>query len=106
MKPTNLILAISFVLSGTFNTIAQTTITIGDSLRLKSTILNEGRTMLVYKPASYGAGQDRFPVLYLLDGETNFMHTIGTVQFLADRGMIPQMIVVGIRNVDRGRDYT
>ena len=58
------------------------------------------RTLLIAKPAGYGNGTDRYPVLYLLDGETHFRYTAAIVDFLAANDRIPQMLVVGIVSGD------
>ncbi|HJP61563.1 MAG TPA: alpha/beta hydrolase-fold protein, partial [Gemmatimonadaceae bacterium] len=62
--------------------------------------LNEGRTILVSTPADYAQGTDRFPVLVILDADDQpqFHLAIANVRFLASRGTIPGMIVVGIPN--------
>ncbi|MCB2207676.1 MAG: alpha/beta fold hydrolase [Bacteroidetes bacterium] len=80
--------------------------TIGEKVSFKSDILNEERTILVYLPATYNLSDAEYPVLYLLDGGYHFHHTSGIVQFLSSNGLIPEMIVVGITNVDRNRDFT
>ncbi|HEV3471158.1 MAG TPA: alpha/beta hydrolase-fold protein [Pyrinomonadaceae bacterium] len=74
--------------------------------QLKSEVLGEERTILVRTPAGYERGDERFPVLYMTDGDAHLLHTSGTVQFLARNGRIPEMIVVGITNTDRTRDLT
>ncbi|PLW96880.1 MAG: hypothetical protein C0591_07905 [Marinilabiliales bacterium] len=79
---------------------------IGEKVTFKSNILNEERTILVYVPATYYMSNAKYPVLYLLDGGTHFHHASGIVQFLSSNGLIPEMIVVGITNVDRNRDFT
>ena len=74
-----------------------------------SEILNEERTYQVYLPPSYFfSDQGDFPVLYLMDGDYNFHHDSGLVEFLSNvANKIPEMIVVGIS--DKGstkyRDY-
>ena len=50
-------------------------------------------------------------MLYVLDGEFFFTQVTSAVQYLSELGYIrnqpiPQLIVVGIVNVDRNRDYT
>jgi len=71
-------------------------VVIGETVQLQSRILREPRTLLISKPEGYDDGTDRYPVLYLLDGETHFHYTSGMVNFLAKHGRIPEMIVVGI----------
>ena len=43
-------------------------VVIGDTIQLQSSTLKESRTLLIAKPAGYGNGTDRYPVLYLLRG--------------------------------------
>jgi uncharacterized protein len=75
-------------------------IVIGETVQLQSNSLNESRTLLIAKPAGYGNGTDRYPVLYLLDGETHFRYTAAIVDFLAENDRIPKMLVVGIASGD------
>lgn len=80
---------------------------IGQSYRLHSTVLNEDREYRVHLPDSYAWAKDRrYPVLYLLDGEKEFMHTAAAVSYLAANGEIPEMIVVAIVSTVRIRDFT
>jgi predicted alpha/beta superfamily hydrolase len=75
-------------------------------LTLQSKVLGEVRSVLVRTPPGYEAGSDRYPVLYLTDGDRHIGHTAATVQFLAQNGRMPEMIIVGITNTDRTRDLT
>ena len=47
-----------------------------------------------------------YPVLYVLDGESNFIHTVGSLSFLSSQGEIPELIVVAITSTVRIRDFT
>lgn len=73
---------------------------------IKSQVLGEERTVLVRVPAGYARGTERFPVLYMTDGDAHIQHTSATVQFLARNNRMPEMIVVGVTNTDRTRDLT
>jgi predicted alpha/beta superfamily hydrolase len=73
---------------------------------IHSEILNEERELIIYLPEDYHTSKDRYPVLYLLDGRTHFHHGTGAVNFLSTYGIIPEMIVVAIVNVDRNRDFS
>jgi len=73
---------------------------IGDAVQLQSSSLKDTRTLLISKPAEYDKGADRYPVLYLLDGETHFPYTAAIADFLAANDRIPNMIVVGIASGD------
>ncbi len=76
--------------------IAQSGVATGETVELRSSILKESRTLLISKPAGYDGGTDRYPVLYLLDGETHFRYTSVIIEFLAANDRIPNMLVVGI----------
>lgn len=85
----------------------QTQNEIGQRHVLHSKILNEDRTYQVYLPASYSWASDRsYPVLYVLDGESNFLHTSGSISFLSSQGEIPELIIAAINSTVRIRDFT
>ncbi len=75
---------------------------------IKSKVLSENRTLWIHLPADYNTTSNTYPVLYLLDGDSHFSYASQLVSFLSgyDRDRIPDMVVVGIVNVDRGRDFT
>ena len=74
---------------------------------IKSEILNESRELLIHLPNNYSRYKDTtYPVLYLLDGQRNFAHTVGTLDLLNQSGMAQEMIVIGITNTERTRDFT
>ena len=55
------------------------------------------------------ASSQRFPVLYLLDGDAHFNSVVGMIQQLSQvngNTIFPEMIVVAIPNTDRTRDLT
>jgi hypothetical protein len=76
---------------------------------LNSAKLKEQRTIYVATPDGYQAGKSRYGMLVLLDAEDRpqFNLAVANVAFLADRGAIPKLIVVGITNgKDRTHDMT
>ena len=79
---------------------------LGAKHSLRSAILEEERGFRLYLPPGYETSTERYPVLYLLDGDAHFHHSTGIVQFLAGNSHIPQMIVVGVSNTNRTRDLT
>ena len=84
-------------------------VVIGERLEIESQILNEARPLIISKPRSYETGEERYPVLYLLDGDVHFHHTTGTINFLAANGRMPEMLVVAIPNTgptDRTRNLS
>ncbi len=74
---------------------------------LTSNALSEERSFSVQVPISYDARSSyQFPVLYLLDGESNLAHAGPLVDYLAENGKIPEMIVVAINSGStRSRDF-
>jgi len=81
-------------------------VTIGMRYSIESKVLKETRTYVVHKPWNYDRSQDRYPVIILLDGDTNIHAVSATADFLSNTGRSTQMLVVGIDNTDRQRDLT
>lgn len=81
-------------------------ITLGERITLHSKVLDEERTLLIYTPNGYSESKDKYPVIYLLDGTANFLHTSGIVQFLTANRRMPASIIVAINNTQRTRDLT
>jgi hypothetical protein len=88
-------------------------ITIGHVDSIWSPTLKEQRRIWIYTPPSYRdttAAPQRYPVLYLLDGDAHFHSVTGLLQILGTgvngTYVVPEMIVVGIPNTDRTRDLT
>ncbi|KUY30659.1 alpha/beta hydrolase-fold protein [Elizabethkingia ursingii] len=75
---------------------------------IDSKVLKEQRSIWIHFPISYNTSNKRYPVLYLLDGEGHFKYVSELTDYLSgyDRNRIPEMIVVGIVNVSRSRDFT
>lgn len=74
---------------------------------LHSEILDEERVVTVDLPASYEEETERpSPVLFVLDGESNLEHAVAVVDFLSERLLVPEMVVVGVHaGATRARDY-
>jgi uncharacterized protein len=84
-------------------------ITIGTIEHLNSKILNEERELRIYVPNNNSvASNQKYPVLYLLDGEAHFNSVVGMMEQLCTNGnmVVPEMIIVGISNTDRIRDLS
>ncbi|WP_309362796.1 alpha/beta hydrolase-fold protein [Sphingobacterium sp.] len=84
-------------------------IAIGVKTPLQSDILKEERNLLISVPEGYEDGQKTsYPVIYILDGETNFNYLSSMYHYLSREpfGILPQAILVGITNTDRTRDLT
>ncbi|ULQ57103.1 hypothetical protein KJS94_02690 [Flavihumibacter rivuli] len=86
-------------------------IVIGKTDSVQSKILGEQRKLWVYTPNSNPNSifsPQRYPVVYLLDGEGHFSSVAGMIEQLSTGGnnLCPKMIVVAILNTDRTRDLT
>lgn len=88
-------------------------IVIGSKHSLWSEILNEDREYWISLPDSYNvleSSHKSYPLLIVLDGNVHFKALSGMVNYMSSdlyrNRKIPEMIVVGIQNVDRRRDYT
>jgi predicted alpha/beta superfamily hydrolase len=71
-----------------------------------SEVLGADRTLLVRLPRGYAEGGQRYPVLYFTDGDRLMPTVAGVVQLLADSGVMPELILVGLRHADRSAELT
>lgn len=78
-------------------------IVIGKVDTIDSKILHEKRAVWVYVPEVSDKTQ-RFPVLYILDGEEHFHSAVAIARQFS--GVVPYMMIVGITNTVRERDLT
>ncbi|WP_243382888.1 alpha/beta hydrolase-fold protein [Geothrix alkalitolerans] len=86
---------------------AEDPLVIGRTAQIHSDLLREDRGLRIALPQSYGWAVDRkYPLLVLLDAETDFVHTAAAVDYLATHGEMPEMIVVGVDSTVRIRDFT
>lgn len=83
-------------------------ILLGQSMAIDSKHLGETREVFIYTPEGYAASDDKYPVLYVLDGETHFFTSSALANFYATNQQIPELIVVAIPNVpgNRNRNFT
>ena len=81
-------------------------VTIGHRYKIESKVLQETRSYVVHKPSAYDFSEQRYPVMVLLDGEWNIHHVSAIADQLAASGRAMPMLVVGIDNTDRQRDFT
>jgi predicted alpha/beta superfamily hydrolase len=81
-------------------------VSVGRARTLWSSALQEPRELLISLPPDYERSGKAYPVVYLLDAEMQFVQAAGTLQFLGSfNERIPEMILVGVVNVDRSRDF-
>ncbi|MEL6109038.1 MAG: alpha/beta hydrolase-fold protein [Planctomycetota bacterium] len=85
-------------------------IEVGKRHFIDSKILGQQREYWVHLPASYQPSPylpQRYPVLFLLDGDVQFHAVSGIVSFMGESGwQIPEMIVVGIPHQNRTKELT
>ncbi len=87
-------------------------IIIGKTDHINSKILNENREIWIHVPKGYSNKfnkNKKYPVLYLLDGNSHFHSVVGMVKQLSSLNgntICPKMIIVGIPNTNRTRDLT
>lgn len=107
------IIGLLFSIAICFSSTAQesTSISIGENFTLQSTILNEERTYSISLPSSYEGDhfyiQKDYPILILLDGDRLFPLVSNMVQTMSSGVVeqVPEMIVVGVHNTNRNRDF-
>lgn len=97
----------------TINAQSEGRIEIGEISSIHSETLLEEREYWISLPASYDdplQSYKKYPIIILLDGHVHFNSSVGMLQFMssAKNGsrQVPEMIVVGIMNVNRERDFT
>jgi len=93
-------------ISSTESQIKSDSISIGFIQRIRSKILNEAREIVISLPKEYHKSQSHYPVLYLTDGFQNIEHVRGSVELLTRTGNIPPVIIVGIKSINRVKDFT
>ncbi len=81
-------------------------ISFGKQFNMTSKVLNEERVLLIHTPAGYKKSNKKYPVIYVLDGNSHFSHTTIAATLLAENGRMPESIIVAIPNNNgtRGRD--
>ena len=89
----------STALANTFNS-AERTVT----HTIASEALGEQRTIIVRTPPGYDSTRT-YPVVYLGDGEWIFEMVASYLDYMADNDVYPGLIVTGVTNVNRNRDY-
>jgi predicted alpha/beta superfamily hydrolase len=73
--------------------------------KIVSAKIGETREIWVSLPDGYAESGEKYPVLYMMDADFNFNSgLIGGVRYAAVMGLIPELIIVGIKNTDRSKD--
>ncbi|WP_437373447.1 alpha/beta hydrolase [Maribacter litoralis] len=87
----------------------KTQIIIGQKDSIYSEILDESRELWIHIPESTKDSslyKTKYPVLYLLDGPSNFNSITAIIEHLSDNMIVPEMIIIGIANTNRYLDLT
>ena len=72
---------------------------------LISSKVGEPREFWVSLPDRYNESTEKYPVIFMMDGDNNFNSgVIGGVRQAAWSGEIPEFIIVGIKNTNRSKD--
>ena len=91
------------------NEIQENEIVVGQVESIHSEILDESREFWINIPESAkdsSSYKTKYPVLYLLDGPSNFKSVTAIIEHLSSNMIVPEMIIVGIANTNRSLDLT
>ncbi len=101
------VLCFAFLLGGGDRALADTygSVERTSEISIDSKPLGEHREIFVRTPPDYDPAVRTYPVVYVLDGERNFEYVASYLDFMFDNDIYPDMIVTGVRNVNRNRDY-
>ena len=92
-----------FLVVNTQFVFTQEPVTLGEKFRFTSEILAEEREYWVYLPKEYNKKVGKkYPVLYLLDGDRNFISLVAINQNRQSKAFI----IIAVLNTDRSRDFT
>ncbi|MBR7799425.1 alpha/beta hydrolase-fold protein [Undibacterium fentianense] len=85
----------------------QNPLVIGFEVNSQSVMLQAERKFWVHLPDGYQRNTvQRYPVIYVLDGDSQFRSLVAITEHLSELRLIPKMIVVGIIQGDRMVDLT
>ncbi|HEO8421513.1 alpha/beta hydrolase [Niallia sp. FSL W8-0635] len=66
----------------------------------------QNRSLSIYLPPSYHVLSNRYPVIYVHDGESLFHSVVGELEELFCLDIVEEVILVGIEPIDRLSEYT
>lgn len=81
-------------------------IVLGKVFTMSSVVLGEDREVRLMLPASYETSTARYPVVYVLDGDSYFLAATSAVRAVAGLDHMPEAIVVAVTSPDRRTDMT
>lgn len=110
IMPYKLFLFLAFLIFSIISAFAQTpqiASVYHDVHKINSKILNEERSIWIRTPLNYQQTNEKFPVVYMLDGHAPQPSMMaGIIEQQAWGGQMPEMILVSIQNTNRSRDLT
>ena len=98
MKQIFLLVIISVFYTNVSAQLEDTDNIVGTNHSIHSEILGEERQVQVYLPVGYDDSGTNYPVVYVLDGQRFFLHTVGLTDSFRQYNSTPEFIVVGITN--------
>jgi len=69
---------------------------VGSNHFIKSKALNKERQIQIYLPPNYKDSKEKYPVLYVLDGQRFFLYAVSLSQSFKQFQLTPEFIIVGI----------
>jgi len=106
-KPLIFISAIAALIFSFFGTVSAQQEQPGKKDSVNSSILGQMRYIKVVLPPDYNpASKTKYDVIYVLDGDGNTKTMADIQQFIKGENFMPQVIIVGVLNIDRNKDLT
>lgn len=106
-KPLIFISAIAALIFSFFETASAQQEQPGKKDSVNSSILGQMRYIKVVLPPDYNpASKTKYDVIYVLDGDGNTKTVADIQQFIKGENFMPQVIIVGVLNIDRNKDLT
>ncbi|MFH0761000.1 MAG: alpha/beta hydrolase-fold protein [Bacteroidota bacterium] len=78
----------------------------GEKYKMHSEITGEDMKYWIHLPVNYDNSINKYPVLYITDGDEHFSLASGVTDFMSSQYVIPELIVVAIFHMDRNHDLT
>ena len=82
-----------------FNALAEVVVdklTVANVGVIHSVMFDKHQSITVYLPDGYTENSNKYPVIYVIDGEKYFLHSIAYQKTLISQSKTPPFIVVGI----------
>jgi len=99
------ILILMLSLAGSLMAMGQNDLILAKYNKIYSEKIGEDREIYVSLPEEYEKSGKKYPVLYMMDGEFNATPgPVGSIRYLEFQGLIPEFIIVGIKNTNRDKD--